>query len=299
VVREILAAKGISAYSTGHLYRVDQILAPGIADRQWSPTLMGRTNPGASILHGAAWGSRPDGVYAYPYSQVPIGSTLEITGLNGEPHKLEVVGSFENGEQAAWPGLNDQLLVPEELGQQLGTPSNSQFFLAIQPARLSATLSELGKALPQTTLLSMPEYQARYVRQYQNLFAFVAVMAGLAILAGILLVANSVSLAMLDRRFEIGVLKSIGYSRGQVLFSQVVEYTLMSVVVTLTGLGLIWGLLGLAGLANDVLASMLVLRPETAAVIALVSVGFTALTVLWATWKPSNASPVFVLNDRE
>jgi putative ABC transport system permease protein len=298
-IKEELAANDITDYSTGHLYRVGQILAPGVIDHPVTPMLMGRSDPGETVIHGAAWGSKPNGVYAYPYSQLPIGSILEVTDSNGVLHELEVVGTFENGEQAAWPGLNDQLLVSEELGRQLGLASNSQFFLTIKPAQLSDTLSILGKALPQTTLLSMPEFQARYVRQYQNLFAFVAVMAGLAILAGILLVANSVSLAMLDRRFEIGVLKSIGYSRGQVLFSQVVEYTLMSVVVTLTGLGLIWGMLGLAGLASNLFASLLVLKPETAAVIALISVGFTALTVLWATWKPSNASPVFVLNDRE
>lgn len=294
-----LVSNNITDYSTGHLYRVGQILAPGIIDHPLTPTLMGRSDPGESIIHGAAWGSRLDGVYAYPYSQIPIGSILEVTDINGVQHELEVVGTFENGDQAAWPGLNDQLLVSEELGKQLGLASNSQFFLTIKPTELNDILSKLGKNLPQATLLSMPEFQARSVRHYQNLFAFVAAMAGLAILAGILLVANSVSLAMLDRRFEIGVLKSIGYSRGQVLFSQVVEYTLMSVVVTLTGLGLIWGMLGLAGMANNVLASMLVFKPETAATIALISIGFTALTVLWATWKPSNASPVFVLNDRE
>ena len=86
----------------------------------------------------------------------------------------------------------------------------------------------------------MPDYQAHYISTYKNLFVFAAAMASLAILAGVLLVANSVSLAMLDRRFEIGVLKALGYSRGQVLFTQVVEYTLMAVIISLTGLGLIW-----------------------------------------------------------
>ncbi|PKN94304.1 MAG: hypothetical protein CVU45_01035, partial [Chloroflexi bacterium HGW-Chloroflexi-7] len=102
-----------------------------------------------------------------------------------------------------------------------------------------------------------------------------------------------------DRRFEIGVLKSIGYSRWQLLISQVVEYTLMSVVATFSALLLTWGLLALAGMFNDVLGSLLLLKPATAGLIALIGIGFTVLIVLWATWKPSNASPVFVLNDRE
>ena len=294
-----LVNNSITDYSTAHLYRVDQITAPDISDNPLSPTLMGRSDPGSSMISGAEWGSRPDGVYAYPYSNTPVGSKLQITGANGVTRELEVVGFFENGEEAAWPGINDQFLVSEELGRELGVVSNSQFYLSVKPSQLDALTDKLGKALPQTTLINMPDFQARYVRQYQNLNAFVAVMAGLSILAGILLMANSVSLAMLDRRFEIGVMKSIGYSRGQVLFSQVVEYTLMSVVVTLAGLILIWGVLALAGMTSDIFASLLVFKPATAAFIALITIGLTALTVLWTTWKPSSISPVFVLNDRE
>ncbi|MBA4384571.1 MAG: hypothetical protein C0410_07525 [Anaerolinea sp.] len=294
-----LTNNAIQKYSSGHVYRVNQIKAPEVTDNNLTPTLIARSDPGTAVIHGAAWGSRPDGAYAYPYSGIPMGNVLQITDIRGEVHEVEVVGTFENGEQVAWPGLNNEILVSEELGQKLGSASNSQFFLTLKPAELNGILNKLGKALPQTTLLSMPEFQARFVRQYQNLFVMVAVMAGLSILAGLLLVANSVSLAMLDRRFEIGVLKSIGYSRWQVLISQVVEYTLMSVVVTFTALLLIWGMLALAGMFNDFLGSMLMLKPGTAGLIALTGIGFTALTVLWATWKPCNISPVFVLNDRE
>jgi len=298
-VKHELTENGINTYASGHLYRVSQVTAPEITDHLLRPTLMARSDPGTAVIHGAAWGTRPDGAYAYPYSNIPMGSVLQITDKNGKLHKVEVVGTFENGDQSAWPGLNDQFMVTEELGQKLGTATNSQFFLTLKPTELSGTLSILGKALPQATLLSMPEFQARFVRQYQNLYVLVAVMAGLSILAGLLLVANSVSLAMLDRRFEIGVLKAIGYSRWQVLTSQVVEYTLMSVVVTFTALLIIWGLLALAGMFNDVLGSLLMLKPATAGLIALIGIGFTALTVLWAIWKPCSISPVFVLNDRE
>ncbi len=298
-VLDELNSNGINEYSIGHLYRADQILAPDVKDTSLTSTIFGRSNPGEAVIHGAAWGSRPDGVYAYPYSGLPIGSKLQITDMNGTIHDLEVVGTFENNEKSDWPGINGLLLVSDDLGKQLGTTVNSQFYLTIKPSQLNDMTQKLGSALPQTTLINMPDYQAQSVRQYRNLFSFVAAMAGLSILAGILLVANSVSLAMLERRFEIGVLKSIGYSRGQVLFSQVVEYTLMSVIATLTGLLLIWGLLGITGLISSVLANLLVLKPSAAALISLITIGLTISTVLWATWKPSSVSPVFILNDRE
>ena len=145
----------------------------------------------------------------------------------------------------------------------------------------------------------MPDYQAHYIGMYKNLFVFAAAMASLAILAGVLLVANSVSLAMLDRRFEIGVLKALGYSRGQVLFTQVVEYTLMAVIISLTGLGLIWGFLKILSLADNMLGSLVTLPLATAGGIAAFSIGLVLAVVLWVAWRPASISPVLVLNDRE
>ena len=191
------------------------------------------------------------------------------------------------------------VLAPDTLASQFTSASSSQFFLTLPMDQVSAVTQQLGQALPQTTVISMPDYQSSFIYQYQNLFVFVAAMAGLAILAGILLVANSVSLAMLDRRYEIGVLKAVGYSRRQVLTTQVVEYTLMAVIVCLVGLGLIWGVLALAGTLDEMLGSLLLFQPLTAALIAGFTIGLTLLTVLAVTWRPTNVSPVLILNDRE
>ena len=95
------------------------------------------------------------------------------------------------------------------------------------------------------------------------------------------------------------MLKSIGYSRWQVQWTQVVEYTLMSAIVSLTGLLLIWGFLALVGILDKFLGTLLMLQPATAAIIAGSAIGLTLLTVFATTWAPASKSPVFVLNDRE
>ena len=134
---------------------------------------------------------------------------------------------------------------------------------------------------------------------YVNLFVFAAAMAGLALLAGALLIANSVSLAMLDRRYEIGVLKAMGYARRQVQLVLVVEYILVALIATSAGLLAVQVILWLIGLLNPLAGSLLVIAPEAAAVILLASVGLILLTVLAVTWRPVKVSPVVVLNDRE
>lgn len=299
-VRAQLAADGFSEPTSGHLYRVSGIHTAGDKHDTYQPQLMGRSRPGSIVISGAEWGSRPDGVYTYNFYNVKPGTMLVITDLNGMEHQVEVVGSYSTaGNQASWPGTNESLLVSDELGSQIGTTANSQFYLNIPADQLTATSARLGKQITSASLLNMAEFQEHYIRVYQDLFTFIAVMAGLAILAGILLVANSVSLSMLDRRFEIGVLKSIGYSRWQVQWTQVVEYTLMSVIVSLSGLILIWAFLGLVALADQFLGALLMLQPSTAAIIAGCTIGLTLATVFFSTWKPCSRSPVFVLNDRE
>ncbi len=298
-VLQVLQQNQIDKYATGHTYNVNQIMIPEVSDSSQSRALFSRSDPGTAVITGAVWGTRPDGAYAYPYTGVSVGSMLQITAADGSLHAVEVVGTFDNGDQLSWPGMNNQFLVSEELGAKLGKVVNSQFYLSIDPERLDVIQSKLGKALPKSTLLSMPDYKMHYVRQYQNLFGFVAAMAGLAVMAGILLVANSVSLAMLERRFEIGVLKSVGYSRGQVIFTQVVEYCIMSLVTSLVALLVIWAILGLSGMINETLSTLLMLPPETAVMIGLAAIILTALAAGWAAWKPCSVSPVVILNDRE
>jgi len=124
-------------------------------------------------------------------------------------------------------------------------------------------------------------------------------MAGLALLAGVLLMANSVSLAVLDRRYDIGVLKAIGYSRAHVLLTLVLEYILIALVAAGAGLILVRGFLWLLSMQNQLAGNLMVLTPGAAAAVTLVTLGLTLLAVLASTWKPTQVSPVMVLNDRE
>ncbi len=298
-IEQELKINGIKDYSSSRMFKVQDVRRSGESDIHYSDLLMARSDLGSFEVTGSEWGSRLDGVYVREYINLPVGSRMIVTDLGGTKHTLEVVGTYQYQDQASWPGATSYFLVPESTASQLGQPESIQYYLEVTPEREKNMAARFGKALPQTTIISMADYQASNVRMYQNLFVFAAAMAGMAILAGVLLVANSVSLSTLDRRYEIGILKSIGYSRGQVLFTQVVEYTLMAVIITLTALGMIWGFLGVMSLVEDMLGSLLMLPLSTAGGIAAFSVGLILAVVLWVTWRPTSISPAFVLNDRE
>ena len=184
------------------------------------------------------------------------------------------------------------------MANQIAPPTTVQFFIEAPLGQVQRLSAELGAALPQATVINLLAYATRFTQTYQNLFVFATSMAGLALLAGVLLVANSVSLAMFDRRFEIGVLKTMGYNRGHILTTLMVEYSLVALIATAAGLAAVAIFLWIVAQTNPLAGSLLVMPASSAALIGLAYVGLTLLTVLFVTWGPTQVPPLVVLNDR-
>jgi putative ABC transport system permease protein len=147
-------------------------------------------------------------------------------------------------------------------------------------------------------VINLQAYAARYVMQVHNLFVLAVAMAGLALLAGTLLVANTTGLAMLERRYEIGVLKAVGYSQAHILVSLGVEYGLAALISAVVSLGAVQIFFMILSLANGLAGNLLALSPGAALLIGLLGLGLTLLAVLAVTWGPTRTSPVVVLNER-
>lgn len=297
-VHAALDGLGLESLSAGSQTRVRGVRPAGAGEEYYTPLLIGREQPGDYQISGAPWGSRPDGVYTAAVSGVPAGASLEVTLWDGGTRVLPVVGTYQvDFERAFRPELG--VLMPDELSRSIAPPDQAQFYARVAPARLEQAAEQLGADLPGATVINVEAYLARFSSTYRNVFIFALAMGSLALLAGVLLMANSVSLAMLDRRFEIGVLKAMGYSRGHVLVTLVVEYLLIALVASGAGLALTRGFLWLMARQNTMAAQLLVMTPEVAAAVLLASLALTAATVLAVTWKPTRVSPLVILNDRE
>ena len=66
-------------------------------------------------------------------------------------------------------------------------------------------------------------------------FAVIGLSVAAVALAGLLLVANSVILAMLDRRYEIGLRKSLGASDHEILIQFLLEAVVLAAIGALIG----------------------------------------------------------------
>ncbi|MDD5369896.1 MAG: FtsX-like permease family protein, partial [Anaerolineaceae bacterium] len=298
-VRQAIQAQPSEKTAYGSSTTVKSIQAVDQPERSdTKAVLIGRSDPSGYQVSGALWGSQPQGVYSYKYSGIAQGGQVVVTLVDGSTRKFSVVGTYD----LQWDSINLYpqlgLLMPVELALQTAPPDTLIYFVQAPAGKINTVAAALGAALPGATVINLMAYATRFLQTYRNLFVLAMAMAGLALLAGILLVANAVSLAMLDRRYEIGVLKTMGYSRRHILTSLAVEYSSVSLMACSVGLLAVRIFLWVVGLSNPMAGNLLVLTPLATALIVFCGVGLPLLTILGVTWSPTRVSPLLVLNDR-
>jgi len=187
------------------------------------------------------------------------------------------------------PVVSDASLV-----QQLGSDqAQTVIAMKLDPDNSSAALSTLQKTLPDATIINLADFGAIVDQIIGNLVNLLVALASLALFAGIIIIANAVALAMLERRREIGILKAVGHTSRSVLAQVLVENGATGAIAGIAGMLLVT--LATAALGAFVLDTDL---SVSGPIVAAVAVGVTALTVATAAlvaWAPTRARPLDVL----
>ncbi|NBC17915.1 MAG: FtsX-like permease family protein [Bacteroidetes bacterium] len=219
------------------------------------------------------------------------GDTLEVA--TGELRKSLVVAGFYEPEAGAFMARARGLLVPRETALAMGGEQAAAAFSVAAPSgRLDAVADRVGAALPEAMVITSADVNDYLVRVYEGLFLFVVAIAGLSFVAGMVLIANAVGLAMVERRRELGVLKAIGYSAWHVLGTILLENGLLGLIAGGLGILAVWGVLqGLERLWD----LSLVLDPSLAAGMVLLAIALALSSAALVAWRPTHVRPLFVL----
>ncbi|HPH95238.1 MAG TPA: ABC transporter permease [Anaerolineaceae bacterium] len=265
--------------------------------RQLSGELISMDSPLGLKLTGAPWGSVANGVYLPAYEAIPVGSQLIITTSTGATHAVTVVGSYEQEEYNGFRYYSG-LLTGTAAGRELAPVKDFTAYISVPQNQMARSMEQISAALPQVTIVDIYAYLMRETSMYRDLFLFAAAMAGLALLAGGLLLANTLSLAMLDRRYEIGVLKAVGYTRRHILVSMIIEYALVGLLVSSLSLLAVKIFLLTFASVNATAEKLFTLELPIALVALWVSLAVTLATVLLVTWGAVQTPALVVLNDQ-
>ncbi|HEY6312588.1 MAG TPA: FtsX-like permease family protein [Streptosporangiaceae bacterium] len=200
---------------------------------QTQVTVVGRPSAGGPVddltLESGHWPTQPDQVVWSDARFGPgqnIGAQVTVNGVPGSPH-LTIVGFAHSitGTAQAW-------VLPSEVAalRAPGAPVVSQmlyrFSSAATSSQVNADIASVRAALPRGSVLGTQSYLVVKLQDTSSIAPWVPFIVAFGIIGlvmSVLIVANVVSGAVVAGTRRIGVLKSIGFSPGQVVASYVIQ----------------------------------------------------------------------------
>jgi len=154
---------------------------------------------------------------------IGVNSTIVLASVDGKQTvTVHVVGVYRTS------GVNtsfEPILATHDVVQAITPPGlpQSVFYMKIDSAKVGKAINAISSLAPQAFVVNLANI-GDYIDQYLSyILLALTTIAGLSLLAGIIIIANAVALAMLERKRELGILKSVGYTSGTVLGEVLIE----------------------------------------------------------------------------
>jgi putative ABC transport system permease protein len=262
-------------------------------------TIEGRPLPDLAadiVLDNTTWNGAPDtALLPQSYTQgYATGDTITLEA-NGETQTIQIagfyttVGDYSTHITDVAAGI---IVAPETAIALGGTRTQVSVIASIPVEGLNAATDTLGVALPDDLVFSKADINNLMVATYQSLFTLGVAVAGLAFVAGAVLIANSAALTVVERRREIGVFKATGYTSGHVLRLLLSEYGILGFIAGL------WGIIGaiiVVILINFSQGINLILEPTILGGMLLLSMAIAIISAAVVAWQPTRVRPLDVL----
>jgi putative ABC transport system permease protein len=238
-----------------------------------------------------------------------IGGTLRIAGDAGVKN-YRIVGIQRLGDTSSGGAGTAQLTLPE--AQRLTEKEGELDGISVQAASgVSAQelSSRIDRVLPPRVIVETGTQaaarQSEDIKEDLSFFRIVLlVFGGVALLVGSFLIFNTFSITIAQRIRELGMLRTLGASRGQILRGMLLEATVIGVLGS--ALGVLAGI-GFAGALNAIFKSFgidlpntgTVIEPRTIIVAIVVGLVVTFVAALSPAVRATRVSPMAALLEAE
>lgn len=230
--------------------------------------------------------------------QVPVGlhlgDSIIIQSADGAVTKaLKIVGFYD----AANPSGNTNfgaILADQQVVMQLGrTQTLEVFSLKVDPDQLANFKLSLNRIAPSAQVISVVDIDTLINSVLDNLIILLTTLASLAMIAGLIIIANAVALAMLERQREIGILKAVGYTSKSILATVLIENGMIGLLGSLVAMLLVAG--AITALSQYVFGVQITVGPWFVVLIISATALITMLVALLVSWKSVRVRPLEVL----
>lgn len=229
-----------------------------------------------------------DDLYAKS-NHTSVGQTLELSSLH---HSFHVSGIVEHGK-------GGRIFVPiHTLGTLLGTPNNASiFYIRWDSPKSQKAIEEEIHATP-----GLQNYETQSMADYIGMMTpehfpgfniALRVVIGIAVIVGFLVIFQSMYTAVMERTREIGILKSLGASKGSIMNLVLREAGLVAIAGIILGILSTWGIRFLMSVKFPTLPFLVSdAWLGYGAGIALVG---SVLGALYPAWKAASKDPIDAL----
>lgn len=226
-----------------------------------------------------------------------IGDEIGADFLQTGTRTLTVAGIYEPAA-ANGPTMGDYVVGLEEISAADPTATDLQIFVKLadgaDATAVEAQLESMLEPYATAEVQSLEEYKEAIAGQLDMVLGLIVGLLGIAIVIALVGIANTVALSVLERTREIGVLRAVGMTRGQLRAAIRWEAVIVAALGGALGLG--FGLLGGWGLFTalpteegfsrfDVPVGTLVLVAALAGIVGV-------LAALGPAWRASRMDPL-------
>jgi putative ABC transport system permease protein len=201
----------------------DPVVDAGVSDADLKARLSGRmlnaTDAGTNnVIVDASLRTAP--------TTLRVGDKFtQINQFSGVQQEFTVVGFYNATSTAISINLNaapvfGSLEATRAIG---GTTTRTVWYLQVNPGDANRLADAITDAVPGAQVANFADFVAQFGQVLNNLLLMLTAIASLALFAGIVIIANAVALAMLERRRELGIMKSVGYTSPRVLGVVLIE----------------------------------------------------------------------------
>ena len=222
-----------------------------------------------------------------------VGDKITLAGQDRVSIKtVTVVGVYQQNSLGGslYPLLGTRssvkALSPEGVEQSI-------FYLKIDANKLNSAVDAMGKTVPNAFVLNLASISDFVDQLLNDILLTLTTIASLSLIAGVIIIANAVALAMLERRRELGILKSVGYTSSSILSEVMIENGVVGGTGALLAMLLVTGAISVLG-ALAFGATFGVSVPMALALI-LGSAALAMLTSAIVAWGAVRVRPLEVL----
>ncbi|GAB2021884.1 ABC transporter permease [Pseudolactococcus yaeyamensis] len=187
-------------------------------------------------------------------NQLKVGSTFKLKDENGTERDLTIVGIYETSQVADGMAQRMRSLNPANTIYSYYTLTNSfkegatdtseqtidsAVYYLKDPAKMEKFVASASKKLDTDTMTLSANDQAyqQMLTPLNNVASFATNIVVLVAVAGVIILSLIVILSIRERRFEIGVLMSLGENKAKIIGQFFIElFVIMLVSVSLAGL---------------------------------------------------------------